>query len=178
MLKELCCLSYKCPAGCKNQARSPSLVGSVRRNLSSYTFRISTMMWSVHEINIDKEVFALTPSKETRNSVFILLLCSCSPSFLSHSNESTSSENVNHNNYQFVTCLAKISRWIWWFIPCKVIQIPESGKFILVAPEILGYGIRNSASEESTFHWMGFIVQYPESGMHRRETQNLRHTTN
>ena len=34
----------------------------------------------------------LTPSKETRNSVFILLLCSCSPSFLSHSKESTSSE--------------------------------------------------------------------------------------
>ena len=39
----------------------------------------------------------LTPSKETRNSVFILRLCSCSPSFLSQSKESTSSEKSKFN---------------------------------------------------------------------------------
>jgi hypothetical protein len=36
----------------------------------------------------------LTPSKANKNSVLILRLLSCSPSFLSHNKESISSENV------------------------------------------------------------------------------------
>lgn len=57
----------------------------------------------------------------------------------------------------------------------NVIQILQSGKFSLTLN--LGYEIRNSASVESTFHWMGFRIQYPEFGIHRRGAQNLRYTT-
>lgn len=44
-------------------------------------------------------ISVLTPSKDTRNSVFILRLCSCSPSFLSQSKESTSSDKSKINKH-------------------------------------------------------------------------------
>ena len=43
--------------------------------------------------------------------------------------------------------------WPWeiwvrdYLAPCKVIQIPESGKSLLVESEILGFGIGNSTQE-------------------------------
>ena len=123
----------------------------------------------------------------------------------------------NSSNRYFVEKLVKLSQilcsepfstWYWHenspskdktfkvhITPCKVIRIPEPGKFclwnpnstvefVLVELEILDLGIRNSAQEignpandwnpESKFHWQGIGNSIPGIWNPQRAIQNPR----